>query len=130
MSKYASRTELLKKAPRRYRDETLPVSGLRIRIQSLTEKEYAEFCRAVNNKKDSVVTLLNSRRALLIRCLVDENGNRMFSLDDYDALAEWDAADLQAAQSACADHVGTSEDGLENIRKNSQAIAAAEPPSE
>ena len=130
MSDYATRSQLLNKAPRRYRDVTLPVSGHKLRIQSLTEKEYADFCRACNNKKDSVATVLNSRRLLLIRCVVDDSGRRLFSQDDYDALAEWDAADLHAAQAACAEHVGTSEDGVENIRKNSEAMAAAEPPSE
>lgn len=128
----ASRDQLLSPTPkRRYREETLPVSGLKIRIQSLTERERSEFERSNlgKNGQANVAKLETIRRRLAILCLVDQAGNRLLNADDVGNLANWDSADMEALSDACAAHLGMKPEDLESIAKNSDRIAAAASPS-
>lgn len=128
-SSYATREELLRPAARRrYRDETLPISGLAVRIQSLTERERSEFERSNlgKNGQTNVARLTTVRRRLAILCLVDQAGNRLLHDRDVDVLADWDSADMEALSDACVSHLGMKAEDLESIAKNSDRIDVAD----
>ena len=110
---------------RRYRRETLPISGLLVRIQSLTERELSQYQSAViasSGAKLQRARLEDASRRLIVRCLVDEAGNRLLADSHVGRLADWDAADTAYLYEACAAHVGVNRTDIEDLVKNSDAI--------
>jgi hypothetical protein len=108
---------------------TLPVSGLRIRIQSLTESELSEF-NALQLKKDgtglSMLQMKDATRKLIALCLVDEQGNRIVPDNKRGLIAQWDSADSQFAYTECATWVGLKSDFMETFAKNSSTTIDAD----
>lgn len=77
-----SRAEILKLAQREY----VEIDG--IRLQSLTELELEELQGIWTDRYSESEKLdLQTRRELLVRCIVDENGDRIFKDDEIDLLS-------------------------------------------
>lgn len=114
---------------RRYKTETLPISCLTVRIQSLTESELSRYEMAVVGTSDKAATrqarLEDAGRRLIILCLVDTAGNRILNETHSKQLAEWDAADSNYLYNACASHVGLRRGDIEELVKNSEGTVAA-----
>jgi hypothetical protein len=76
---------------------TLPVSGLRVRFRSLTEREYAEFQRAPSSDPEVSADVeefyLKTRARLICLCLCDEAGRPILNPGDADELGALDAGD-------------------------------------
>lgn len=124
---YTSVQDLFAKpAARRYRDVTLPVSGHRVRIQSLTEREMSAYQSATltQDGKLKPEKLAAASRRLIALCLVDAAGNRILNDSHVARLAEWDAADTQHLADECQVHVGAKRGDVEDLVKNSDAIPA------
>lgn len=128
----ATKEQLLElKGKRRYRNVSLPVANLDVRIQSLTERELSHYQTAVltgQSGKQSLnrARLLDATRRLIGMCVVDDGNRRMFEDADLDAIAGWDALDTQALYEACTSHCGISRDDVEDLVKNSEKIPAAD----
>jgi hypothetical protein len=95
---------------RRYRDETLPVSNRRVRIQSLSEGEASRYI-AESYKKDGTGVrrdkMVNANGRLISLCLVDQAGNRILGPEHVHRIAdEWDAADAEFLFTVCREHCG------------------------
>lgn len=121
MSEIATREQILSLAgleKRRFMDVDLPVSGLRVRIRSLTEEEYARYQMAVVNTAGKVRTnkLEDAGRRLIALCIVDENGNRLFADNEADKLRSLDNADAQSLYNACLKHNGINRDEEEMLK--------------
>lgn len=117
---------------RRYKDVTLPVSGHRVRIQSLTERECSEYEMAVvaqstTRSKFVRARLLDANRRLIGLCLVDADGNRLLSDKQADQIATWDSADSNFLHDAVAAHCGINREAIEELVKNSEAIRVDSP---
>jgi hypothetical protein len=102
--------------------DPLPVSGLQLRIRSLTEAELSDF-NAEQLKKDgtglSAAKMKDSNRKLIALCVVDSEGNRLIPDTQRGRIAEWDSADTQVVYNECANWVGLKSDFLETFAKNS-----------
>ena len=100
---YLTREQILAKTARRYTVH----EGMR--IQNLTELELSTLrgiwaSRYGEDIKGPVD--LTSRRELLVMCIVDGDGKRIFTNDDVEALGEVDALFSEPAYEAAATHVG------------------------
>lgn len=115
---------------RRHKYETLPISGLSVRIQSLTEAELSRYEMAVVGTSDKAIArqarIEDAGRRLIVLCLVDTAGNRILNDSHNKLLAEWDAADSNYLYNACAAHVGLRRSDIEELVKNSERTNAAE----
>jgi hypothetical protein len=68
-------------AKRRYKTVTLPVAGFTLRLQSLTEKDYANYQAFFLDKHGKPVPdrLKQASRIFISMCVVDAEGNRITS---------------------------------------------------
>lgn len=118
---------------RRYKMlDPLPVSGLRLRIQSLTEREMAQHdADAISYGKRTVKrsAIVNANGRLFVRCLVDGEGNRLFANGDMDIFADWDAADTSYVYDEIASHCGIRQAADEDLVKNSEETIGVGSPS-
>jgi hypothetical protein len=107
-------------AKRRFVTATLPVSGHRLRLRSLTEKDFADYQAFFVGKDGRTVPgrLKQATRIFISMCVVDEDGNRIITRDYVDQLSEWDAADSQYLYNECSRHAGISTDDIETLVKN------------
>jgi len=126
----ASREELFANAfRRRFKELTLPVSGLRVRIRSLSEPELSAYsCQPISADgagKVRKARLEDATRRLICLSLADADGNRLLSDADAPSLAQWDSADTQYLRAAIAPFVGLQRGDVEDLVKNSDAIRAA-----
>lgn len=128
---YATREQFLAKARRRFKDVTLPVSGLTVRIRSLMEGEKEAYEAEMLTTKGEVRfnRLVNVRRRLVVLCLVDENGDPILSKEDVDALKDLDGADLAHLQEECAVHCGFKAGDIEALAKNSGSVPVDSSPT-
>ena len=122
----ASEEELFGKKPaRRYCELTMPISGHRVRIQSLTERELSRYQMATLASSGTGLKrsrLEDANRRLIVLCLVDSAGNRLLNDSHLERLAEWDAADTAYLYDQCASHCGINRQDIEDLAKNSAAI--------
>ena len=135
-SKLATMAELFPaKIPRRHKIVPLPVSGNRVRIQSLTEREQSEYEMAViahgsSRSKFVRSKLLDANRRLIALCLVDAAGSRLLSDNQANQLATWDSADANFLHDEVAAHCGINREAIEDLVKNSEGIAVDSPPTD
>lgn len=107
-------------AKRRYKTVTLPVAGFTLRLQSLTEKDYANYQAFFLDKHGKPVPdrLKQASRIFISMCVVDAEGNRIITGDYVAKLADWDAADAAFLYSECSKHAGISQEDIEGLVKN------------
>ena len=108
----ATRDELLSTCKRRYRLAEIAGLPQPVRIQSLSEGE-----RATIETKLSGSDLSKLRAALVVRCVVDEDGDRLFADEDVDQVLEMDSTIVSEISDAIQDHCATAE--IEELAKNS-----------
>lgn len=124
----ATREQLLSATTgkRRHEKVTLPISKLRVRIRSLTERELSAYQSATLGTGGGVKKskLEDASRRLIVLCVVDDEGNQVFQNADVGALANWDAADSGYLYDECAKHCGINRQDIEDLVKNSESIPA------
>ena len=109
--------------------EPLPISGFRLRIRSLTERESADYqAKLVAKKGDGLRTerLKDANRRLIALCLVDEEGNTYVTPTMQAQLGNWDAADTGFLYDECANHCGLNKSDIEDLVKNSEETTVAD----
>lgn len=119
-----SRDEFLAPTERRYKFVDLPVKRGRVRIRSLTQSEKERFEATLLTPKGGMnkAKVLDSRRRLIIMCMVDMDGRLILEPDDLDSLAVLDGADIAHLHVECEKHVGFEPGEVEAIEKNSETI--------
>lgn len=104
---------------RRYRNVRIENFGA-VRIQSLTEDECAEYEAGMLNSKGQATPqrLKSARRRLIIRMVVDTDGNRLLRDEDEDAIKGLDGEQMRELQEACQNHAGYKDRDIEELAKN------------
>ncbi len=115
---------------RRYRRETLPITGKKVRIRSLSEGEMTDYQAKLTRISrgggvDIIASALKTaNRRLIVLCLVDALGNLILRNNHVGAMIAWDSADVNYLYTVCTEHCGVSRDDIEQIVKNSAEIPA------
>lgn len=119
---FADRAALSRLGQRRYNFMTLPVAGIVVRFQSLSEIELSEYDNAPikrdddNDKVTVDEAVQNTSRArLIILCLVDGDGKRILTDADLDWVCSWDPKDTLPLSEVLRDHCGIT-DAVERRR--------------
>jgi len=128
MGKIANRNDILKLCQRRYLDVNVEELGLAFRIQSLTEREKANYETQLlgRNGKVNKNRLLDASRRLVCLCLVDKDGKPLMNSGDVDELAELDGLVVARLYDACRVHCGFDEGDIETAVKNSDRVQLEE----
>lgn len=123
----ATREKLLACTRRRFRTEE--IGGLEFTFQSLTESEKSKFEKQVLTKAGAVKD--DSRRRLLVLSLVDGKSKQPF-LEEADIveLGNLDGAVTTKLFDIAMEHVGFSDNDIEELEKNSSGTSAAGSPSD
>ena len=126
-----SRDAFLKPAQRRYREVDIDGFGV-VRIQSLTEREWATFEMSAVATKGGIIRkrVEDARRRLLALCVVDAAGNRLLADVDVPQLANLDGAVAAKLFDACQKHCGFEDNEIEDMVKNSEAITVDDSPTD
>ena len=122
-----------KRLLRRHKVVELPVSGHRVRIQSITERELSAFQTATIASGGTGLRksrLEDANRRFIVLCLVDDAGNRILNTSHIGKLADWDAADTSFLYNECASHCGISREDIEDLVKNSEETLVVSSPSD
>lgn len=112
-----SREKLLSQNAKRYVDKI--IFGEQYRIQSLSEREKADYEIKLQDKKSGMSTK-KARALFLCRVLVDESGKRLLGDIDVDAVGEIDGRIASAIYATALDHNGYEETDIEDLVKNSE----------
>ncbi len=127
----ANAEQLFAPCKRRYKSVTLPVSGLNVRIRSLTERETADYQTQTLAKSGNykMSKLEDATRRLIVLCLVDGAGNRILNHTHMEKIAEWDSADAAHLYKECATYTGVNTEDIESLVKNSGKVTVEDSPS-
>lgn len=109
---YASRDALLALASDRRRYVDVEIRGSKYRLRSLNDKEWTRL-QASNVKKDGTLDRIKAQTnnvRTIIACVVDGNGETLFTDNDVDALRTIDAGVIQELAEACSSHIGIGDD--------------------
>jgi len=121
------------RAKRRYKTVDLPVSGHKVRIRSLTERELSEYQTVTVTRRGLGLRrarLEDANRRLIVLCLVDGAGNRLLNDSHADKLAEWDSADTSFLYEEAANFVGLNKEDVEGLVKASERTLVDDSPSD
>jgi hypothetical protein len=120
---------LAKAAERRYKDVPVPElgEGVEIRVQAMSSKQFEEYesemIRRVRGGR--IATLVGLKSLLMIRCVIDANGNPMFTEEDLPALNELDGGICDRLSKAAQDVNLMNEKALEQARSDFNSLAAS-----
>ncbi len=95
----------------------VPEWGGWLRVRGLTGKERDAFETSitVGRGKNQEINTRNARAKLVVRCVVDDQGNKVSSETDVNALGEKSAAALQRVFDLCRKLSGLSEEDVEEL---------------
>ena len=113
---YVSRDKLFANlVKRRFKDVDIAGFG-KARIRSLTAREKTRYdSEAINNKGGiNTKALLTANARLIVACVVDHEGNQVFTDADIEALLDRDASVIEEVASECGKHCGVIEESEKN----------------
>jgi hypothetical protein len=107
----------------------VPEWGGDVLIRGLTGEErdaYESSLRQIRNagtpQQELVIVQLNARANLLVKCLVDENGDRVFTDRDAPALGAKNGRVIDRLYDVATRLSGLSDEAAEEIEGNSEAV--------
>ncbi|MFS8534357.1 MAG: hypothetical protein FWJ65_04295 [Limnochordales bacterium] len=111
-----SRDDIIKIDDRKYEEVPVPEWGGTVRVRSLTGRERDQFEQSLVDKRTGRLSrLANARARLVALCLVDEQGNRLFSTDEAALLGQKSAAALERVFEVARRLCGMSDDDLAEL---------------
>lgn len=115
-----NREQLLSKAQRRF--TTVEIFGESYRLQSLTEVERSEYEVAALDKdgKVQIKNLKKTRQLLIAKCLIDDDGKRLFGDHETHFIGALDGAICGALYREAMKHCGYDSDDIGAMEKNSE----------
>lgn len=115
-----TRDEILKKVDTQIKIVKVPEWGGDVRVRGMTGEERDAFESSIVTVKGgkSEVDTKNIRAKLIVQCIVDEKGERLFGLDDIAALGKKSASALQRVFEVAGDLCGLTTSEIDKISKN------------
>lgn len=127
MSHYLTRDAILGARDLPTEDVEVPEWGGTVRVRGLTGTERDAFEQSIARRKGKNVelNLRNVRAKLVALSVVDEQGNRIFSEADVDALGQKSAAALDRIFRVAQRLSGLTDEDVEELTGNSLSIPSA-----
>jgi len=115
-----SRDDVLKAEDLTTEEVEVPEWGGSVLVRGLTGRERDEFevSMAVRHGGQMVQDYTNTRAKLAARCIVDEDGQRLFTDSDVAALGEKSAAAMDRIFTVASRLSGLGETDMENLTQN------------
>jgi len=95
---------------------TVPEWGTGLSVRSMTAAERDSF--DASSRDGDTANLANFRARLVVRCLIDPDGKRVFTDADAEAVGKLPAGPVCAVFGAAAKLNGLTKDEVEEIEKN------------
>lgn len=113
-----TREQILDADDLEYRDIEVPEWGGTVRISTMTGRARDRYEASLFQEKSQDASYDNLRARFLSYCLVDEEGNLLFSVGDLEELGRKSSAALGRVFDAASDLNATSQEGMEEVAKN------------
>lgn len=126
----SDRMKLLQPLPAKVERVELPEfgEGEYVMIHSLNARDHNRFQAALLRKDFSGLDrkrALEQKERLLIWCIRDDDGNRIFTEEHVDAIGEWPASVVNRLHDVAQRLCGATDTSTETSEKNSPEIPAA-----
>lgn len=117
---HLSRDEILKADDIKTEVVEVPEWGGTVLVRGLTGRERDSFEASIMERrgKQLVPNVANVRAKLACRCIIDENGRRVFSDQDADELGEKNASAMNRVYDVASRLSGMTDDDLEELVEN------------
>lgn len=128
MGSYLSRDAILGADDLQYEDLDVPEWGGIVRVRSLSgaERDNYEASMRLQRGKEFIANMANVRAKLVVRCVVDEDGKRLFTDNDAPALGEKSAAALDRVFEVAARLSRLSDEDVDELAGNSAAAQSGD----
>jgi len=123
-----SRDGILAAADIKTQEIDVPEWGGTVFIKGMSGAERDQF-EASNRRSDGEQNLTNVRARFLVRCIVNENGTRIFADQDAAALGKKSSSALTRLWEAANEANGTSAEAQEETEGNSEPEGGSDSPS-
>jgi len=114
-----SKSAILGASDLKHEDVNVPAWGGTVRVRAMNGLERDEFRAAITS--EGPVPIGQFSAALLVACIVDADGNRLFTADDMAALQKKSAKSLDGPANVAMRLNGLGGDAVEEAVKNSEA---------
>ena len=121
---YLSRDDILKPRDLKVEEVDVPEWGGIVRVRELTAEAMADYEASmvnVDSKGKGTPDFSNRRVKLLVRAVVDEDGEQLFSLVDVPALGQMPAGVIERVADVAERLSGMGDDAVEDAEGNSEA---------
>lgn len=125
---YADKASILAANKRRYVDVPIPGIGT-VRIRSLTERERSEYEAGFLDGDGKATNLVDSKVRLIVLCICNADGERLFSREDKPGISSMDAIVTNRLADVCREHCGFTDEDIEVLAKNLEPTADADSPT-
>lgn len=117
---YLSHDDILKIDDLEVRDLDVPEWGGTVRVKALSGKERANYQLSITQFRgdEAIPNLTNIQAKLVARVIVDEDGKRMFSDQEINALGEKSGATLERIFNVGAEMAGLSDENIAQAAAN------------
>lgn len=106
---------------RKYQDVEVPEWGGAVRVMAMSGTERDAWENTIIDDNGKIVRKANARADLVARCVVDEDGDRMFTEDDIAALGAKSSAALDRVFAVCQKVNNLGGEVVEELVGNSEA---------
>ena len=113
-----SRDDILKADDLATEEVAVPEWGGSVLVRGMTGRERDEFEMSSVDQRDGRVNLANTRAKIVIRCVVDEDGKRLFDASDIDLLGAKSGAALDRVFAVASRLSGIGERDVEELAGN------------
>lgn len=129
MTKILTRDQILRAPDLQQEEVPVPEWGGSVLVRGLTGMERDQFEASVTQQRgrDYQINLINIRAKLVALSVIGEDGKRLFSDADVEALGRKSARALQRVWDRARDLSGLSDQDVEDLAKNSEPGQSAEP---
>ena len=122
---HLSRDDILKANDRVTEEVQVPEWGGSVLVRGMSGRERYQFEASALDQRTGRMNYANTRAKIVLRCVVDDDGNRVFDDADIDLLGEKSGAALDRVFEAAARLSGLGDRDVEELTRNFGATNGA-----